>query len=305
MSQSSPVDSATTRSVKSDAESGPGSDNVVARRPRFLRNPLPGFGIGLGITVSYLSLLLLLPILACLAKAAELTPSAFLAAVWSARARAAYFVTFQTSLISALISAALGLLLAWVLVRYQFFGRRFLDALIDLPFALPTAVCGLVFSALLVEDGWYGQFLVPLGIQGAYSKLGIIIVLTFVGVPFAVRTVQPVLESMEADTEEAASSLGASRWQTFRWVLFPALWPGILTGFALAFARGLGEYGSVVFISGNMPFKTEIAPVLIVARLEEFSYPEATAIAIVLVGASLASLATINWLERRSQRYAN
>ncbi|SFI06294.1 sulfate ABC transporter permease subunit CysT [Planctomicrobium piriforme] len=268
------------------------------------RSPLPGFGLGLGVTVGYLSVLLLIPLAACLAKAATLTPKAFLAAVSSPQALAAYRVTFETSLAAAFISAAAGLLLAWVLVRYEFFGRRFLDALIDLPFALPTAVAGLVFSALFVQQGWYGQYLMPLGIKVAYTRLGIVLVLTFVGLPFVVRTVQPVLESMERDTEEAASSLGASRWQTFRWVLFPALWPSVLTGFALSFARGLGEYGSVMFISGNMPFKTEIAPVLIVAKLEQFSYAEATAIAIVLVGFSLVSLAAINWLERRSQRYA-
>ncbi len=304
MSQTGPAELAAP-SNSNPTQPSPHDEYIPTAPPRlFRRNPLPGFGLGLGITMSYLSLLLLIPLLACVAKAAQLTPSAFLAAVWSERARAAYFVTFQTSVIAALISSICGLLVAWVLVRYSFFGRRFLDALVDLPFALPTAVAGLVFSALLVESGWYGQILVPMGIEGAYSKLGIIIVLTFVGMPFAVRTVQPVLESMEADTEEAASSMGASRWQTFRWVIFPALWPGILTGFALAFARGLGEYGSVVFISGNMPFKTEIAPVLIVARLEEFAYSEATAIAVVLVTGSLISLALINWLERRSQRYA-
>jgi len=303
--QPDPANAATHSDPQSSSPDSNGGEVAVAPHPLFRRNPLPGFGLGLGITMSYMSLLLLIPLLALMAKAAELTPSAFLAAVWSDRALAAYFVTFQTSLLAALVSATFGLLLAWVLVRYDFFGRRFLDSLVDLPFALPTAVAGLVFSALLVKEGWYGQFLVPIGIEGAYTKLGIIIVLTFVGMPFAVRTVQPVLESMEADTEEAASSLGASRWQTFRRVIFPALWPGILTGFALAFARGLGEYGSVVFISGNMPFVTEIAPVLIVARLEEFAYAEATAIAIVLVAGSLASLAVINWLERRSQRYAN
>ncbi len=278
--------------------------DAPARR-RFRRNPLPGFATGLSITMAYLSVLLIIPLLACAAKVAELTPSAFIAAVWSERARHAYLVTFGASFIAALVSGVLGLLLAWVLVRYHFFGRRFLDALIDLPFALPTAVAGLVFSALLVERGWYGQVLVPMGIHGAYTQLGIVIVLTFVGLPFVVRTVQPVLESMEIDTEEAASSLGASRWQTFRWVLFPALWPSVLTGFALAFARGLGEYGSVIFISGNKPMSTEIAPVLIVARLEEFAYKEATAIAMVLVTGSLLCLAAVNWLERRSQRYAN
>jgi len=274
-------------------------------RPKFRRSPLPGFGLGLGITLGYVSLLLLIPLAACLAKAASLTLAEFVAAVWSARARSAYLVTFQTSALAALFNSASGLLLAWVLVRYNFYGRRFLDALIDLPFALPTAVAGLVFSALFVEQGWYGQVLVPLGIKGAYTQLGIIIVLAFVGLPFVVRTIQPVLESLDQDIEEAAASLGASRLQTFRSVLLPALWPSMLTGFALSFARGLGEYGSVIFISGNMPFKTEIAPVLIVAKLEQFAYAEATAVALVLVAGSLASLAIINWLERRSQRYAS
>lgn len=274
------------------------------RSPRMHRSPLPGFGMGLTVTLGYLSLLLLLPLGACLLKASSLTLSEFITAVWSPRTRAAYWVTFQTSLVAALINTTCGLLLAWVLVRYQFFGRRFLDALIDLPFALPTAVAGLVFSALFVEKGWYGQVLVPLGMNVAYTRWGIVLVIVFVGLPFVVRTIQPVLESLEKDIEEAAASLGASRWQTFQKVLFPALWPSLLTGFALSFARGLGEYGAVVFVSGNKPFETEIAPVLIVAKLEQFAYAEATAVALVLVAGSLLSLAVINWLERRSQRYA-
>jgi sulfate transport system permease protein len=275
-----------------------------ARKRWIKRSPLPGFGLGLGVTLVYLSVLLLLPIAACIAKVATLSPAAFFAAVWSPRAQSAYLVTFGTSSIAAVLSSIFGLLIGWVLVRYEFPGRRFLDALIDLPFALPTAVAGLVFSGLFVEQGLYGQFLVPMGIKGAYTRLGIVLVLTFLGLPFAVRTVQPVLESLDKDIEEAAASLGASRWQTFRRVLFPALLPSLLTGLALSFARGLGEYGSVVFISGNMPFRTEIAPVLIVARLEEFAYAEATAIALVLISGSLLSLVLINWLERRSQRYA-
>ena len=265
---------------------------------------LPGFHVGLGYTVTILTLLLILPLVACLFKVATLTPSQFFAAVWTERARATYLLSFGASFVAAIINVAIGLLLAWVLVRYEFWGRRFLDSLIDLPFALPTAVAGLVFSSLLVKQGWYGQFLIPLGIQGAYSRLGIIIVLVFVGLPFVVRTVQPVLESLEGDTEEAAAMLGANRWQTMWRVLLPALQPSLMTGFALSFARGLGEYGSVIFISGNMPFKTEIAPVLIVARLEQFAYAEATAIAVVLMAMSLVSLALVNWLERRSRRYA-
>jgi sulfate/thiosulfate transport system permease protein len=265
---------------------------------------LPGFRIGLSYTVTVLVLLLVLPLLGCLFKAATLSPSEFLSAVWSERARAAYLVSFGASAVAALINVLLGLVLAWVLVRYEFCGRRLLDSLIDLPFALPTAVAGLVFSSLLVKNGWYGKFLVPLGIQGAYSRLGIVIVLVFVGLPFVVRTVQPVLESLEGDTEEASTLLGATRWQTFWRVLLPTLRPSMMTGFALSFARGLGEYGSVVFISGNMRFKTEIAPVLIVERLEEFATADATAIAVMLISMSLVSLALVNWLERRSRRYA-
>ncbi|MEX2286790.1 MAG: sulfate ABC transporter permease subunit CysT [Planctomycetaceae bacterium] len=268
------------------------------------RSPLPGMGLGFGVTMTYLSLLLFLPLGAVVLRASTLTPSGFWAAVWSERARAAYALTFGASAIAAVANMGLGLLLAWVLARYEFWGRRFLDALIDLPFALPTAVAGLVFSGLFVEAGWYGQFLVPLEIRGAYSRLGVVLVLAFVGLPFVVRTVQPVLESLEGEIEEAAASLGASRWQTYSRVLLPALWPSLVTGFALAFARGLGEYGSVQFVSGNMPFKTEIAPVLIVQRLEAFEYAEAAAIACVLLAGSLGSLGLINWLQRRSRRHA-
>lgn len=268
------------------------------------RRVLPGFASSLTAVVIYLTVLLLIPLGACLVKAASLSPGQFLAAVWSDRARSAYWVTFSCSAVSAAVTVVLGVLLAWVLVRYRFPGRGLLDMLIDLPFALPTAVAGLVFSSLYVKKGWYGQYLVPLGIQGAYSQLAIVLVLVFLGLPFAVRTVQPVLESMEQDIEEAAASLGASRLQTFARVILPSLWPGIMTGFALSFARGLGEYGSVVFVSGNKPFKTEIAPVLIVKRLEEFAYAEATAVAVVLLAGSLASLGLINWLERRNARYA-
>ena len=266
---------------------------------------LPGFALSLGYTITILTAMLVLPCVALSIKAAALSPAQFLAAVWSERARSTYALSFGASAIAALLNVAIGMLIAWVLVRYDFWGRRFLDALIDLPFALPTAVAGLVFSALLVRNGWYGQFLIPWGIQGAYSRLGIVIVLVFVGLPFVVRTVQPVLESLEGDTEEAAAMLGANRWQTLGRVLMPAVRPSLMTGFALSFARGIGEYGSVVFISGNMPFKTEIAPVLIVARLEEFSYAEANAIAVVLILLSLTSLAVVNWLERRSRRCAS
>jgi sulfate transport system permease protein len=201
-------------------------------------------------------------------------------------------------------NAVLGLLVAWVLVRYSFPLKRLFDALVDLPFALPTAVAGLVYSSLYVQSGWLGQYLVPLGIEGAYSRLGIVLVLIFTGFPFVVRTVQPVLEGLEPELEEAASTLGANRWQTFRLVLWPPLVPPLLTGFALAFARALGEYGSVVFIAGNKPYHTEIAPVLIVARLEEFAYGEATALAVVLLVMSFTLLGAINLLERWSKSRA-
>jgi sulfate transport system permease protein len=223
--------------------------------------------------------------------------------VWTERARAAYLLTFGTSFAAALVNLALGLLLAWVLIRYTFPGKKIVDSLIDLPLALPTAVAGLVYSSLYVEKGWLGQYLVPVGIHGAYSRFAIVLVLVFIGLPFVVRTVQPILEDLDPESEEAAASLGATRWQTFLNVILPTLFPALVTGFALAFARGIGEYGSVVFVSGNMPYKTEIAPILIVARLEEFAYREATAIAVVLLVISFALLVLINLLERWSVRH--
>ncbi|HTM55204.1 MAG TPA: sulfate ABC transporter permease subunit CysT [Pirellulales bacterium] len=264
---------------------------------------LPGFKLSLGYTLVYLSLLVLIPLAACFTKAFSLTFEQFWAAVWTPRAIAAYRFTLTVSLLSAVASVVLGFLLAWVLVRYEFPLKRFFDALIDLPFALPTAVAGLVYSGLYVENGWLGQFLVPLGIYGAYSKFAVVLVLTFLGIPFVVRTLEPVLDSLEADLEEAAYLLGATRLQTFARVIFPTLLPALITGFALSLARGLGEYGSVVFVSGNMPFRTEIAPVLIVNRLEEFKYAEATAIAVVLLVISFGMLVIINRLERWSSRY--
>ena len=267
------------------------------------RRVLPGFHLSLSFTLVYLGLLVLIPLAACLIKAFSLSPQQFVAAVWTERAQAAYALTFGASLIAAAINVVLGLLVAWVLVRYEFPLKRLFDSLVDLPFALPTAVAGLVYSSLYVESGWLGQFLVPLGIEGSYTRLGIVMVLVFIGLPFVVRAVQPVLESMEADVEEAAALLGATRWQTFWRVLLPALRPALVTGFALAFARAMGEYGSVVFISGNMPLRTEIAPVLIVSRLEEFAYSEATAIAVVLLAMSFSTLVVINLLERWSKRH--
>jgi sulfate transport system permease protein len=253
--------------------------------------------------VWYLGLLVIVPLAACLAKTFSLSLDEFWAAVWTPRTIAAYRFSLGASLASAVASIFLGFTIAWVLVRYQFPLKRLFDALIDLPFALPTAVAGLVYSGLYVENGWLGQFLVPLGIHAAYSRLAVVLVLTFLGVPFVVRALQPVLESMEDDKEEAAYLLGASRFQTFWRVIFPTLVPALITGFALSLARGLGEYGSVVFVSGNMPFKTEIAPVLIVARLEEFAYAEATAIAVVLLLISFAMLVAINLLEAWSKRF--
>jgi sulfate transport system permease protein len=272
--------------------------------PAVNRGILPGFSLSLGYTVTYLSLLVLIPLAACFVKAASLSPEQFLAAVWTEQARAAYVLTFGASLAAALANVVFGLLVAWVLVRYDFPLKRLVDALVDLPFALPTAVAGLVYSSLYVENGWLGRFLVPLGIEASHSRLAIVLVLTFTGFPFVVRTVQPVLEDLDADVEEAAATLGAGRWQTFRRVLWPTLLPAVLTGFALAFARALGEYGSVVFVSSNIPLQTQIAPMLIVARLEAFKYAEAAAIAVVLLLASFVLLVLINCLEGWSRRHA-
>jgi sulfate transport system permease protein len=268
---------------------------------------LPGFGLSLGATLFYLSMIVLIPLGAGFLKASSLTWDQFINAVWDAdgRAQSAYLLTFGASLAAATLNAVIGLLLAWVLVRYEFPLKRLFDALIDLPFALPTAVAGLVFASLYTPTGWFGRFLTPMGIEGAYSRLGIVLVLTFTGLPFVVRTLQPVLESMDADVEEAAASLGASRGQIFRWVIFPGLLPALLTGFALAFARALGEYGSVIFIAGGIRYETEIAPVLIVEQLESFEYSKATALAMVLLVFSFLVLAVINGLQRWSRSYAN
>lgn len=266
------------------------------------RRVMPGFYPGISYTLAYLSLLVLIPLGACFFKAATLSSDEFWRAVWTPRARAAYALTFGASFAAAVLATIFGLIVAWVLVRYDFPLKRLFDSLIDLPFALPTAVAGLVYRSLYVENGWLGQYLVPLGIELALTRSGIVWVLTFLAVPFIVRTVQPVLETFEAEQEEAAASLGANRFATFRRVILPTLYPAIITGFALAFARCLGEYGSVVFIAGNKQFDTEIAPILIVSRLEETEYGEAAAIAMVLLGMSFAMLIVINWLERWSRR---
>ena len=268
------------------------------------RRVLPGFRLSLSFTLVYLGLLVVIPLSAAFFKASGLGWTEFQRAVWTERARAAYALTFGASAIAASTNVVLGLLLAWVLERYQFPLRRLLDALIDLPFALPTAVAGLVYSSLYVPSGWLGRFLVPLGIEAAYSRLAIVLVLIFVSLPFVVRTVQPVLASLELEIEEAATLLGAGRFHTFVRVLLPELFPPLVTGFALAFSRCLGEYGSVVFVSSNMPLKTQIAPVLIVQLLEQFAYSEATAVAVVLLAASFVLLALINRLDRWSRNYA-
>jgi sulfate transport system permease protein len=280
--------------------------NASASTLRRRRGPavLPGFRLTAAITSLVLTSLVIVPLAVLILRALSLGPEGFLAAAWTPRARAAYGVSLGASALAATTSSLLGLVVAWVLARIQFPGRRLLDALVDVPLALPTAVAGLVYSALYVEQGWLGHWLVPLGIQGAYSYLGIVLVLVFVSLPFAVRVVQPVIESLDRDTEEAARILGASRMQTFLRVVLPGILPAVVTGFALSLARALGEYGSVVFISGNMPFKTEIAPVLIVARLEEFAYAEATAIAVVLLTLSITLLVIVNALQQRLARNA-
>lgn len=264
---------------------------------------LPGFNLALGFTTVYLSLLVLLPLAGLFLKAASLSAEEFWGLVTAPRALASYRLSFGASLAAACINGVFGLLVAWVLVRYEFFGKRVVDALVDLPFALPTAVGGIALTTAYARNGWLGAPLEALGIKAAFSPLGVVIALTFIGLPFVVRTVQPVLRELEVEVEEAAASLGAGRWQTFRRVILPAILPAALTGFALAFARAVGEYGSVVFISGNLPLQTEIAPLLIMTRLEQFDYAGATAIAVVMLGASFLLLLSINLLQRWSARW--
>ncbi|MBM4242930.1 MAG: sulfate ABC transporter permease subunit CysT [Deltaproteobacteria bacterium] len=266
------------------------------------RRILPGFGLSLGYTLLYMNLLVLIPIAVLAIKASQLSWSEFSAAVFNERAIAAYQLTMGASFLAALVNLVIGLLIAWVLVRYRFPGKQIFDALVDLPFALPTAVAGLVYSSLYVKKGWLGQFLVPLGFQGAYSRTAVVLVLIFVSFPFVVRTVQPVIEDLDADMEEAAACLGANRLQTFTRVILPTITPALITGFALAFARAIGEYGSVVFVSGNMPYKTEIAPVLVVSNLEAFQYKQAAAVAVALLVLSFSALVAINVLERWARR---
>ena len=259
---------------------------------------LPGFGLTLGYTLMYLSLLVLLPLAGLLLKAASVTPEQFWAIATAPRALAAYRLSFGAAFTAAFINVIFGLLLAWVLVRYRFPGRTLVNSLVDLPFALPTAVAGITLTAAYAKNGVFGAPLEALGIHVAYTPLGIIVALTFIGLPFVVRTVQPVLEDLEAEEEEAAAMLGATRWHAFRRVVLPYLLPALLSGFALAFARALGEYGSVVFISGNMPGQTEIVPLLIVTKLQQFDYAGAAVIAVVTLLGSLAVLVLVNVLER-------
>lgn len=266
-------------------------------------NALPGFNLTMGFTLFYLSAIVLIPIGGLIIKVLGLSWTEMWTLATTERAVAAYKLTFGASFIAALVNSVFGTILAWVLARYEFRGRRFIDALVDIPFALPTAVAGLTLANLFSQKGWLGQFLVPLGIHGAYSKLGVIIALTFVGLPFVVRTLQPVLENMEREVEEVAATLGAGRMRTFLTVIAPTLLPTIITGFALAFARAIGEYGSVIFISSNLPRQTEIAPLVIVTLLEQYEYTAAMALAVVLLIMSFSLLVAINFLERWASRY--
>lgn len=267
---------------------------------------LPGFGLALGYTLLYLSLLVLIPLSATFLKSATLGWPAFLEAVSAPRVVASLQLSFGAAALAGGINAAFGLLVAWVLVRYPFPGRKIVDALVDLPFALPTAVAGIALTALYAPNGWLGSLLTPHGIKVAFTPLGVVVALTFIGLPFVVRTVQPVLEELEAEVEEAAASLGAHRWQTFQRVILPPLLPALITGFALSFARAVGEYGSVIFIAGNMPMVSEIAPLMIVTKLEQYDYAGATAVAIVMLVLSFFLLLIINllqaWVSRRGSK---
>jgi sulfate transport system permease protein len=293
--------------------------------PSFRRRVLPGFGLSLGFTLTYLGLIVLIPLSAAFIKTAGLSWSDFIAGAFSPRVLASYRVSFGISLLAAMVNAFFGLILSWVLVRYTFPGRRLVDALIDLPFALPTAVAGIALTAIYAQNGWVGHWLEPLwargvhrlavlipwvdwqnilGVRIAFDRAGIFIALTFIGLPFVVRTLQPVLGELEPELEEAAATLGANRWQTMTRVVFPEVMPALITGFALAFARALGEYGSVVFIAGNMPMHSEITPLLIITKLEQYDYRGATSIAVVMLVASFVLLLLINLLQKWSRRYS-
>jgi sulfate transport system permease protein len=267
------------------------------------RSVLPGFGLTVGFTVLYLSLIVLIPLSGLFVKSATSTWGAFWSTVTDPRALASYRLTFGASALAATINTVFGFMVAWVLVRYRFPGRKILDAMVDLPFALPTAVSGIALTSIYASNGWIGRYLEPLGIKIAYTWTGVVVALTFIGLPFVVRTLQPALEDLETELEEAAASLGASRWQTFRRVLLPPLLPVVLTGFAMAFARALGEYGSVIFISGNKYMETEISPLLIVIKLEQYDYVGAASIALVILVASFVLLLAINLLQWWGRRW--
>ena len=261
------------------------------------RSVLPGFDMALGLTLFYLCLIVLIPLGAAFLRTTALTWLEFVDVVTSPRVVASYKLTFGASLLAAVINGVFGLLVAWVLVRYDFFGRRIVDALVDLPFALPTAVAGITLTGLYSANGWIGQYLEPLGIKVSFTPVGVFVAMTFIGLPFVVRTVQPVLEDLASELEEAAATLGASRWQSFTKVILPILMPALLTGFALAFARALGEYGSIIFIAGNMPMVSEITPLLIITKLEQYDYAGATSIAVVMLVMSFILLLAINGLQ--------
>lgn len=264
---------------------------------------LPGFGLTLGYTIFYLSIIVLIPLSALLFKTATLTWAEFVATVTSPRVIASFRLTFGAAIAAALVNAFWGTLVAWVLVRYRFSGRKLVDSLVDLPFALPTAVAGITLATVYSANGWLGKYLEQLGVKVAFTPLGITVAMVFIGLPFVVRTVQPVLEELEPELEEAAACLGANRWQTVTRILLPAVAPAIITGFALAFARGVGEYGSIIFIAGNMPMKSEITPLMIITKLEQYDYAGATAIATVMLAISFLMLLVINLLQKCTQRY--
>lgn len=277
------------------------------RQPLRWKQPsvIPGFGITLGFALTYLSLIVLIPLAALILRPIDLGFSGFWAAINTPRVLASLRISFGAALIAAVINAFFGLIVAWVLVRYRFPLKRLVDALVDLPFALPTAVAGIALTGLYAPNGWIGHYLAQLGIKVAFTPLGIVVALTFIGLPFVVRTVQPVLQDLDGEFEDAAASLGATRWQTFLFVILPSIAPALLTGFALAFARAVGEYGSVIFIAGNMPLVSEVAPLLIVTKLEQYDYAGAAAIAVVMLAVSFLILLGVNRLQRYLSRHRN
>jgi sulfate/thiosulfate transport system permease protein len=291
---------AVDRNLRIASAFDPDGVRVTAQRRR--PGVIPGFGLALGFTLVYLSLIVLIPLGAAVLKTSQMTWPAFIDAVTAPRVLASYRLTFGASLAAATVNAVFGLIVAWVLVRYRFPGRRIADALVDLPFALPTAVAGIALTGLFAANGWIGGLIEPLGVKVAFTPLGVFVALTFIGLPFVVRTAQPVLETLPAELEEAAATLGATRRQTFTRVVFPIVLPALLTGFALAFARAIGEYGSVIFIAGNMPMISEITPLIIITKLEQYDYLGATAVAVVMLAASFLLLLLINVLQAWTRR---